>query len=392
MKINIRYYRPIYRLAIATLAIVPALLNIVGTPVADAATSYAPEMPRAHRSLLLGLSSAGARVLVAGEYGHILYSDDRGESWRQARVPTTQMLTAIYFVDAKKGWAVGHDGLVLVSGDGGVNWRVQRDGLAAQQQANLEFREQAHTEVARLESLLGDPNGPSEEEREELELQLEDARFDLEDADLALEEDVFTSPLMDVWFLDDRRGWAVGAFGVFLETRNGGQTWSSVAHRIDNPDEFHLNAITGDRRGRVFIAGEGGIMFRSLDSGDTWETLEPFYEGSWFGTVHSAGSDSLLVFGLRGNLYRSGDFGETWEPVDGDNNVSLAGGTAGADGRVVLVGAVGTLLISEDGGESFRLSRLEDRLSLADALFAGDRLVLAGQGGVKVRELGDLYE
>jgi photosystem II stability/assembly factor-like uncharacterized protein len=56
------------------------------------------------------------------------------------------------------------------------------------------------------------------------------------------------------------------------------------------------------------------------------------------------------------------------------------------------VGSVGTLLVSEDGGESFRVTRLEDRLSLVTALFAGDRLVLAGQGGIKLREVKELYE
>ena len=113
-----------------------------------AATHYAPEMPLAPRSLLLDLAKAGERIVVVGEYGHILFSDDLGQSWTQSRVPTTQMLTGIHFVDDTRGWAVGHDGLVLVSDDRGETWRVQRDGLAAQQQANLEQREAAHRRVA----------------------------------------------------------------------------------------------------------------------------------------------------------------------------------------------------------------------------------------------------
>ncbi len=91
--------------------------------------------------------------------------------------------------------------------------------------------------------------------------------MDLEDADLALEEAVFTSPLMDVWFQDVNRGWAVGAFGTLVATVDGGQHWVNREKELDNPDEFHLNAITGDGKGRVFIAGEGGVMFRSLDGG-----------------------------------------------------------------------------------------------------------------------------
>ena len=93
---------------------------------------------------------------------------------------------------------------------------------------------------------------------------------------------------MDVWFQDAAQGWAVGAFGTLVTTENGGQHWVNQEKVLDNPDEFHLNAITGDGKGRVFIAGEGGVMFRSLDGGLSWEALEPFYEGSWFGVVYSA--------------------------------------------------------------------------------------------------------
>ncbi len=71
-------------------------------------------------------------------------------------------------------------------------------------------------------------------------------------------------PLMDVWFLDQNRGWAVGAFGTLLTTDDGGQHWVGQPALVDNPDEFHLNSITGDGANRVFIAGEGGLMYRSL--------------------------------------------------------------------------------------------------------------------------------
>lgn len=346
-----------------------------------AVTEYAPEMPRAAQSLLLDATSAGQRAIVAGERGHILYSDDHGGSWQQARVPTTQMLTGVHFINDQRGWAVGHDGLVLVSDDGGANWRVQRDGLAAQNQANLEARERAHQQLQALQLALESAN---DDNRAELELQLEDTEMDLEDADLALEEDVFTSPLMDVWFQDSEHGWAVGAFGTLLGTDNGGQRWNNLADAIDNPDEFHLNTVTGDGKGRVFIAGEGGVMFRSLDGGQSWETLEAFYEGSWFGALYSEAADSLLVFGLRGNLYRSEDFGANWAPIATDSNITLAGGNTAASGEITLVGAVGTLLRSSDGGKSFTRSMMPDRLSLSSALYSDKALILIGQGGVRV--------
>lgn len=368
-----------WNIALSAFLLLASIATHAGAPAS------APIMPLASRSLLLDIAPAGERLVVVGERGHILSSQDGGNSWQQAVVPTIQMLTAVYFIDDQRGWAVGHDGLILVSDDSGTTWRIQRDGLATQQQANIEAREAAYQQVERLQQALesADPG-----DLEDLQLRLDDARMDLEDADLDLAEAVFTSPLMDIWFQDRQRGWAVGAFGTLLWTRNGGQSWSNDPELVDNPDEFHLNAITGDVTGRVFIAGEGGGMYRSLDSGQSWQALEPFYEGSWFGTVYSAQHDALLVFGLRGNLYRSDNFGDSWEAVAGDNNVTLAGGSTSADGDIVLAGGVGTVLHSSDGGLTFERHSLADRLSLSSAISRDGRLILLGQGGVKTLEDG----
>ena len=353
---------------------VPALVH--------AATDHAAIMPLASHSLLLDIAHAGPRIITVGERGHILYSDDQGSSWTQALVPTTQMLTAVHFANAQRGWAVGHDGLILVSDDGGKNWRVQRDGITAQHQTNLQDREQAHQLIEQLQLELAKAD---DDQRPSLEVALEDANMDLEDADLALTEAVFTSPLMDIWFRDTRQGWAVGAFGTLLATVNGGKSWEDHAQRVENPDEFHLNAITGDDQGRIVIAGEGGVIFRSLDNGKNWQAMEPFYAGSWFGLLYNLSDQILLVYGLRGNLYRSTDFANSWEPLGIDNHATLAGGSLSASGDIALVGSAGTVLESRDGGRSFSTSLLADRLSLSSAVFSGKQLIMVGQGGIRVR-------
>jgi photosystem II stability/assembly factor-like uncharacterized protein len=364
------------RVAISVLALI--LLSIPTVRVV--AQEMSPIKPLATESLLLDMTTAGERIAVAGEHGIILYSDDAGNSWQQARVPTIQMLTGIYFVDDNLGWAVGHDGLILVSEDGAATWRVQRDGLSVQHQANLEERETAHRKIRKLERELAAANP---EMQPELELMLEDAQLDLEDAELVLSEPVFTSPLMDVWFQNDELGWAVGAFGTFVATGDGGERWVSQRQYLENPDEFHLNAVTGDGLGRVFVAGEGGVMFRSMDRGQSWESLKPFYEGSWFGAVYNAEYDALLLFGLRGNIFRSTDFGDTWKRVPSDSHITLAGGTSSAQGSIVLAGGVGTVLLSNDGGKTFRRTQINDGLSLSSGMSLDKRLIVIGQGGVK---------
>lgn len=372
---------------VATLLVAMSLLYTLTAHVA--AQETAPVMPMASKSLLLDIAPAGERLVAAGEHGVVLYSDDNGGHWQQATVPTTRMLTGIHFVDDRLGWAVGHDGLILVSDDSGANWRIQRDGLAVQHQTNLELRETAHRRVEELQQRL---ETADEAAQVPLEVDLEEAHMDLEDADLTLDEAVFTSPFMDVWFQDANRGWAAGAFGALIATEDGGQHWVNQQTKLDNPDEFHLNAITGDGKGRVFIVGEGGVMFRSMDSGRSWESLQPFYEGSWFGAVYNAQHDSLLIFGLRGNLYRSTDFGISWEPVLADNNNTLAGGNSSAEDGIVLVGGDGTILRSTDGGQTFQKNIMKDRLSLSSGIGRDGKLIVVGQGGVKIGEDGFDHE
>jgi photosystem II stability/assembly factor-like uncharacterized protein len=364
-----------------------ALLILLLPGVALHANLMPVETPKlkARQSLLLDTAVAGKRLVAVGERGHIIYSDNDGKQWQQARVPTTQLLTAVYFLSAQQGWAVGHDGLILVSHDGATSWQVQRDGLQAQQAINRQNQLEAQQRVEQLKRELASTQDTGSAELEE---QLGDAIADLEDADTALAEPVFTAPLMDIWFSDRLHGWAVGAFGTLLQTTNGGSDWRDVHERVANPDGLHYYGVTGNTDGRMLIAGEAGSLYRSLDAGQTWEQLQSPYDGSWFGVVNNTAADRQIIFGLRGNIFYTSDFGNHWTPANSENTLTLAGGTAAPDGTVVLVGSVGAILHSADGGKNFITQMQDNRLSLSSVLIdeQGNYFV-AGQGGIQAIEL-----
>lgn len=317
-----------------TLAASAALVLAMGlwANTVEAATSAAPvystESAKAEKSLLLDVTRAGARLIAVGDRGHILFSDDQGKSWTQSKVPTRQLLTAVYFVDDKHGWAVGHDAQVLVSADGGVTWTKQFEDLKRE------------------------------------------------------------APLLDVWFKDRDNGFAVGAYGALLETTDGGKQWNDVAERLDNEDQLHLNGIAQVKDAGLFIVGEQGTMFRSGDDGQTWQKLEGPYEGSLFGVIGTAQPRTLLAYGLRGNLYRSTDFGDNWQKIElqgarGALEFGLASATLLDDGSLVLVGNGGSVLRSTDDGQTFSVFNRSDRIALAGVTGKnGGGLVLVGQGGV----------
>lgn len=276
--------------------------------------------------LLLDAARAGKRLVAAGERGRIFLSDDEGATWRSAVSPTQATLTALYFLDARQGWAAGHDGVVLHSSDGGATWTQLRHA--------------------------------PEDER----------------------------PLFSIRFEDPQRGTAAGAYGAYLESGDGGRSWTE--RKITDSDR-HYNAMTVTESGMRLIAGESGTLLASTDGGANWKALQSPYKGSFFGLV-SPGKSNLIAFGLRGNVYHSADLGGQWQSVQSPAQASLMGGRTLDPGAAVLVGQNGTVLLSRDGGETFTLHRDAAGAAFAAALPVanGDLLAFGERGVTRITGLG----
>ncbi|UCE85161.1 MAG: hypothetical protein JSU66_12515 [Deltaproteobacteria bacterium] len=288
------------------------------------ADELAMQSDRAAQALLLHVARAGPRIVGVGEWGHVVLSDDGGRSWRQAKsVPTRVTLTGLFFVGARLGWAVGHDGVILHTADGGDVWELQRE-----------------------------------------------ARED-------------ETPLLSVWFENATRGLAVGAFGLALETRDAGKSWRRVAGIGSGEEDRHLNQIFAGPEGTLFIAAEYGTVYRSDDRGRSWRDLHPPYSGSfWGGLTTSQGA--VLVFGMRGHVFRTEDLGATWVAIRSGTEQSLGGATELADGRIVIVGLGGAVLFSDDGGKTFAATTRPDRRGIAAVAAGADgQILLFGETGVQ---------
>ena len=73
---------------------------------------------------------------------------------------------------------------------------------------------------------------------------------------------------------------------------------------------------------------------------------------------------------------------ETWEELDSGTQALLTDGLVLDDGTIVIVGLAGTVLVSTDGGRSFRLEQQADRQGLTTVLPDGNgQLVLLGEFG-----------
>ena len=77
---------------------------------------------------LLAVARAGDALISVGLHGLIQRSTDEGLSWQQVDSPVSSDLVQVRFRDARNGWIVGHDSVVLHTSDGGDSWQVQLDG------------------------------------------------------------------------------------------------------------------------------------------------------------------------------------------------------------------------------------------------------------------------
>lgn len=296
--------------------------DVLDTPAARSAL--------ASRALLNGLARAGDRVVAVGQRGHIVYSDDTGKSWRQAEVPVSSDLVAVSFPTATDGWAVGHDGVVLHTKDGGQSWTTQLDGRR-----------------------LGEQGAEN--------------------------------PFLDVWFRDADNGYIVGAFGLVFRTADGGAHWEPIQNIVENPKALHLYAVRGIGPD-VYIAGEQGLLLKLAQGDTTFRALELPYKGTLFGVTGSG--QTIIAHGLRGTVLRSTDGGHQWQQVPTGLQVGLTASTRDSDGRLLIVSQAGHILASRDDGASFKPVPVAGALPAAAVTVAATgTLVVAGPRGAQSLQL-----
>ena len=324
--------------------------------------------PLAERNLLNGIASAGSRVVTVGILGHILYSDNRGKSWIQARVPVSTDLTAVYFPSPKKGWAVGHDGVVLHSEDGGATWTKQLDGYGACRIMNKYYKD--HSLPGTLNTIAADKM------RGDIELMIKQGPV---------------TPFLDVWFENELTGFVVGAFNQIFYTEDGGKSWVPWFDRTDNPTGMHLYAIRPIDND-IYISGEQGLLMKLDRKAKYFKSLKTPYVGTYFGVIGQSGT--IVAFGMRGNIFRSTDGGANWQKIETLEKAALLGGMVEKDGSFILVSQAGNILISKDCGKHFIAIKREAGIGIpAHAVTSIDNstLIIASWLGVQVQKIEEAH-
>jgi photosystem II stability/assembly factor-like uncharacterized protein len=185
------------------------------------------------------------------------------------------------------------------------------------------------------------------------------------------------------------RAWVAGDGGTLLATEDAGATWRVV----DSGVKTRLRAVALPAQRTVYVAGDEGLLRMSTDAGVTWRAVaSPLV--TWTSVAGRAdGSRALLTTqGTPGKVFRLDGTVLTEvasAPAGGLNGVAMA-----SDGTAVAVGDGGVMLVSRDGGDTWRTrpSGTTRTLRAVRLVADGQSLFAVGDGGVLVEGPPDRTE
>jgi photosystem II stability/assembly factor-like uncharacterized protein len=280
----------------------------------------------------------------------------------QAPQPTSKPLYGIDMVSVAEGWAVGDDGDVLHTVDGGASWEHQ-DAVVDGAWWAVRFLDSLHGWVVGNGARYTDDGGQT------WRIASGGGGYAVDFADLSNGWSVTsggtvyrstdggrswdwigpvgtTENLSAVDFVSKQRGWVVGAGGTILRTTDGGATWSQQ----DSPTAAWLSGVSFVSASEGWAAGDD-VVLHTTDGGVTW-TQQAVPAGTWTFALSFADATHGWAVG-EDSVIGTSDGGQTWEmqlrPDDDMWSVDAVDAT-----HAIAVGWSPLILSTADGGQTWQ--------------------------------------
>lgn len=157
-----------------------------------------------------------------------------------------------------------------------------------------------------------------------------------------------TDNLYDTKFVNAEDGWAVGAFGTIVRTRDGGQTWRpQVSHTLE-----HLYGVGFADVLNGWVVGRSGLALHTSDGGDTWEAQTTGSQRHLF-KVAALDPQHAWAVGDWGTILATHDGGKTWEDHTLPHDVILNSIVWADPAHGWIAGEAGAIFATTDGGTTW---------------------------------------
>lgn len=238
---------------------------------------------------------------AVGFNGTILHTTNGGDSWIiQASGTSNKLYSIVYFLDPNNGWVVGEFGTILHTSDAGVNWSPQVSGTI-NLLGSIKFTN------ANTGFICGN-NGTI--------LKTTNAGLNWYLTTTGTTEDLYS-----IYFSTESTGWAVGFNGTIIKTSDGGTNW--ITQNSSTLQVLNSVSFCGSDSG--WIAGNTGTILFTSDGGANWVTQNSGTSYDLFST-HLIDSRFVWAAGSNGIIIYSSNSGNNWsvDPTNStENNYSI---------------------------------------------------------------------
>ncbi len=159
-------------------------------------------------------------------------------NWTPQNSGVTVLLKDVFFADNQTGWAVGDDGIIVNTTDGGQNWLPQASGTTEKLRAVFFIDTNTGWIAGGLntKTILKTTDGGSNW------------------VDITPETIIDNQQVLDIAFADANTGWAIVSDSIYMTT-DGGDTWTTEPYSINNPFGLDHKAIAVTSDTTAYIAG-----------------------------------------------------------------------------------------------------------------------------------------
>jgi photosystem II stability/assembly factor-like uncharacterized protein len=319
--------------------------------------------------------------------------------WIPQNSGTSNCLNSIYFTDANTGYAVGKEGTILKTSDGGLNWTVQSSGTDSVLNA-IYFP----TALTGDGVILKTTNGGETWENLEDTLIANGNWYSVDFTDSN------TGYFAGFYYSSGPWPWDEKAKACILKTFDEGNHWSFIYQDTDNHTLVsYLSSIHFISPSTGFVAGERnwdtgttwghtGLLFKSSNAGVDWDYVNNNLDFDSYSSLSFTDSDTGYVIGSidlgwtnwTDTLVKTTDGGTNWSKtnIGGSGNQRINSIFFTNPDTGFLVGRHGNILKTKDGGDNYLVQNSSTTIGLNSVYFTDSNTgYIAGDSGVILKTI-----
>ena len=240
----------------------------------------------------------------------ILKTDNGGQTWKAIDGLMLPQLRKVHFHNESSGWAIGDTGNLYSSGfyqtsDGGQTWRSDSQARSA---GWIDAAE-SHHGICMID-VFG-RLGLWKNSRHQLSVMIN------------LTSEKQEPAFHDLLMLDQKNGVAVGDHGTIVRTSDGGKSWQALNLKNAHPKLAHVTLNTVALNGNVlWFAGDPGGQLFALNLSDGTIESRPIPAATQINRIEFVDQKRGFAVGDQGVILLTQDGGSSWKQVRGEQKES----------------------------------------------------------------------